>query len=157
MKQNPTKSLKWLTGVTILVGATNLMMSGCQTCGCFFGYPVAQPAVWIDGIKYFQGAIAIFRFLGAATIFGCIIAFLINSIKALNDGLLFPKKNVAILFATAAASFVFLFCDTNMSLVFGERMIQLGFVEILVPVIISAFAIIYDVAVKVSKENRLTV
>ena len=157
MKKNTTTPLKWLTGTTLVLGITYLLMVGCQTCGYFFGYPVAQPAVWIEDIKVLQGAIAIFRFLGALTIFGLIITFLFNSIKALNDGILFPKRNVAILFATAAVSFVFLFCNSNMHIVLGTRQIQLEFTEILVPVIISAFAIIYKVAVRVSEENSLTI
>ena len=45
MKKNSTKSLKWLTGVTIVSGIFYILMLGCQTAGYFFGYPVAQRAV----------------------------------------------------------------------------------------------------------------
>ena len=157
MKKNSTKSLKWLTGVTIVSGIFYILMLGCQTAGYFFGYPVAQRAVWIDNLKMLQGSIALFRFAGAAAMFSLIIAFLFNSIKALKNGVLFPKKNVGLLFGTATASFVFLFCNENMPLVLGTRQIELNFTEILVPVIICAFAIIYRTAVKVSKENSLTI
>ena len=157
MKKNSTKSLKWLTGVTIVFGIFYILMLGCQTCGLFFGYPVAQRAVWMDDVKALQGSIAILRFAGAAAMFSLIIAFLCNSIKALKNRVLFPKKNVGILFGTAAASFVFLFCNENMQVVSGTRQLELNFTEILVPVIICAFAIIYRTAVKVSKENSLTI
>lgn len=154
MKTNSTRSLKWLTGVTMIFGAIYLLTVGAQTCGVFIG---KQPVVWQDEIRILQSAIAIFRFLGAAATVGCVIAFLMNSIKALKNGVLFPRKNVGILFATAAASFILIWCGSNIHIVFGSRSVNLGLEEILVPVVICAFAIIYRVAVHVSEENNLTI
>ena len=155
MKQNSTKSLKWLTGVAVFFSLFATARMTVQTLGFFYGRP--QPAVWIDGLEVFQGSIAIFRLLGGIALFGLLIAFMLNSIKGLNDGVLFPRKNISTLFCTAAASFVFLFCNTNIDLVLGERVLKLDIQEILVPTIICAFAIMYKAAVKVSEENSLTI
>ena len=157
MKKNPTKSLKWLTGVIICFGMVALLMIGAQTLGLFFGKPVAQKAVWLDGMEVFQGSIAIFRLLGGIALFASIVAFMINSIKALNDGVLFPRVNIRLLFLAAGSAFVFLFCNTNIPLVLGQEIFQLDFDEILVPAIICTFAILYRKAVQVSEENSLTI
>lgn len=155
MKQNSTKSLKWLTGIAVFFSLFATARMTVQTVGFFYGKP--YPAVWIDGLEVFQGSIAIFRLLGGLALFGLLIAFLLNSIKGLNNGVLFPRKNISTLFCTAAASFVFLFCNTNIDLVLGERVLKLDIQEILVPTIICAFAIMYKAAVKVSEENSLTI
>ena len=155
MKQNSTKSLKWLTGVVAIFSSNAVARMTVQTFGFFYGRP--QPAVWIDGLEVFQGSIAILWLLSGIVLFGLLIAFLLNSIKGLNSGTLFPRKNIRILFCAAAASFVFLFCNTNIGLVLGRRVLQLDIVEILVPAIICTFAIMYKVAVKVSEENSLTI
>ena len=155
MKQNSTKSLKWLAGVAVFFSLFATARMTVQTVGFFYGRP--YPAVWIDGLEVFQGSIAIFRLLGGIALFGLLIAFLLNSIKGLNNGVLFPRKNISTLFCTAAASFVFLFCNTNIDLVLGERVLKLDIQEILVPTIICAFAIVYKAAVKVSEENSLTI
>ena len=155
MKQNSTKSLKWLTGIAVFFSLIATARITVQTLGFFYGRP--QPAVWIDGLKVFQGSIAILRLLGGIALFGLLIAFLLNSIKGLKSGVLFPRKNISILFWAAAASFIFLFCNTNIDLVLGKRVFQLDIQEILVPTIICAFAIMYKVACKVSEENSLTI
>ena len=155
MKQNSTKSLKWLAGVAVFFSLFATARMTVQTVGFFYGRP--YPAVWIDCLEVFQGSIAIFRLLGGIALFGLLIAFMLNSIKGLNNGVLFPRKNISTLFCTAAASFVFLFCNTNIDLVLGKRVLQLDIQEILVPTIICAFAIMYKAAVKVSEENSLTI
>ena len=157
MEKNSTKSLKWLTGVVVVVGLFSIVMIAAQTLGFFFGKPVAQKAVWIDGVEFLQGCIAILRFIGGTALFASIVAFMLNSIKALNDGMLFPRRNIKILFFAAGASFVFLFCNTNVPMILGERIFQLDFEEVLVPAIICTFAILYRKAVQVSEENRLTI
>ena len=155
MKKNSTKSLKWLTGIAVFFSLIATARITVQTLGFFYGRP--QPAVWIDGLEVFQGSIAILRLLGGIALFGLLIAFLLNSIKGLKSGVLFPRKNISILFWAAAASFIFLFCNTNIDLVLGKRVFQLDIQEILVPTIICAFAIMYKVACKVSEENSLTI
>ena len=155
MKKNSTKSLKWLTGVAVFFSLIAVARMTVQTLGFFYGRP--QPAVWIEGLEVFQGSIAILRLLGGIVLFALLIAFLLNSIKGFNSGVLFPRKNISILFCAAAASFVFLFCNTNIDLVLGKRVFQLDIQEILVPTIICAFAIMYKVARKVSEENSLTI
>ena len=157
MKQNSTKSLKWLTGAVIVLGLISLGIITSQTFGFFYGYPVQQRAEWIEGFKCMQMSIIVLRLAGTITCFALLLAFLFSSIKAQKNGVLFPRKNIGILFSLAAASFVTLFCSGNMHIVMGTRYINLGFTELFVPVIICIVALIYRNAVQVSEENSLTI
>lgn len=157
MKKNSTKSLKWLTGAVIFLGLIALGVIIAQTIGFFNGNPHQQQIVWIEGFKGMQVSIIALRLIGAITCFALLLAFLFNSIKAQKNGTLFPRKNVGILFSLAAASFITLLCIGNMHLVLGTRHINIGFTELIVPVIICIVALIYRNAVQVSEENSLTI
>ncbi|MBQ6879353.1 MAG: hypothetical protein IJN52_04005 [Bacteroidales bacterium] len=155
MKQNSTKSLKWLTGAVIVIGLMALALITVQSFGFFSGTP--QKAVWIEGFKGMQISLIILRLVGAISSFALLLAFLFNSIKAQNNGVLFPRKNVGILFGLAVTTFITLFCMENMHLMAGTRHISFGFDELFVPIIICIVAIIYRNAVQVSEENSLTI
>ena len=157
MEKNSTKSLKWLFGFVLFFGVFYLAFVGVQTCSLLFGVPNPEEVEWLDGIRFLQAFVVIFKFVGALAFFILLTRFLFNSIRALNNGTIFPKKNVGLLFGCAAAIFVSLFCSSNMHLINGTRAIQLDFPEVFVPAVICIFAIIYRVAVKVSEENSLTI
>lgn len=157
MKQNSTKSLKWLTGVVAFFSLIAAARITTQTLGFLFDCVEPWKAVWIDGMQILQGTIVIFRFLGAVALFGLLIAFMVNSINGLNNGVLFPRKNIGILYGAAVASFIFLFCQSNISMILGERVFKIDIQEIVVPALICTFAILYKVAARVSEENSLTI
>ena len=155
MKKNSTKSLKWLTGAVIVLGVLALAIITVQSFGFFTGTP--QKAVWIEGLKGLQVSIIILRMIGTVTCLSLLLTFLFKSIKAQKNGVLFPRKNVGILFSLAATSFITLLCYGNMHIVLGERHINIGFTELMVPIIICIVALIYRNAVQVSEENNLTI
>ena len=157
MKKNSTNSLKWLTGAVIVLGLIALAVITVQSFGFFYGYPVQQKAEWIEGLKGMQVSVIILRLIGAITCFILLLTFLFSSIKAQKNGVLFPRKNVGILFSLAAASFLTLLCSGNMHIVLGTRQIEIGFTELFVPIIICIVALIYRNAVQVSEENSLTI
>jgi len=157
MKQNSTRSLKWLLGLVAFFSVLYTAVIGVQTCSLLFGSPNPEQVEWTYGIKYLQVFVVIFKFAGGVAFFTFLSLFINNSIKALNDGTLFPKKNVRILFGCAASAFVSLFCSSNMHLLNGTREIHLNFPELFVPAAICIFAIIYRIAVQVSEENSLTI
>ena len=157
MEKNSTKSIKWLTGVVICIGLIALVILGAQTIGFFFGKSVAQKVVWIEGAEVFQVLIAILRFIAGAVLYVSMAGFMLNTLKALNDGVLFPRINIRLLFWAAGSALVFLLCNTNVPMIHGVRVFQIDAEEILVPAIICTFAIVYRNAVKVSEENSLTI
>ena len=157
MKKNSTKSLKWLFGLAIFFGALYLVLRGVQTCSLLFGAPNPSQVEWTDGIRGLQASVIILHFAGFVALFTLLTLFIFNSIKALKDGTLFPRKNVGLLFGCAAASFVSYLCSSNMHLLHGTREIHINFPEIILPAVICIFAIIYRIAVQVSEENSLTI
>ena len=157
MKKNSTKFLKWLTGVVVFVSLIAVTRMTVQTFNFFFGSYEAWKVVWIDGVEILQVCIALLRLLGGMAFFGLLIAFMVNSIKGLKNGTLFPRKNIGILFSAAAVAFIFLLCQSNIHMVLGERVVKVDVMEILVPAMICSFAIMYKVAANVSEENSLTI
>ena len=155
MKKNSIKSLKWLTGAVIVLGVLALAIITVQSFGFFTGTP--QKAVWIEGFKGMQVSIIILKLIGSITCFFLLLAFLFNSIKAQMTGVLFPRKKIGLLFGLAAASFITLLCSGNMHVVMGEGHINIGFTELIVPIIICIVALIYRNAVQVSEENNLII
>ena len=155
MKKNSTRSLKWLTGAVIVFCLLALALITVQSLGFFTGTP--QKAVWIEGYKGMQISFIIMRLIGAISSFALLLAFLFNSIKAQNNGVLFPRKNVGLLFTLAAVSFITLLCSNNMHIIRGERHINIGFTDLIVPILICIVALIYRNAVQVCEENRLTI
>lgn len=157
MEKNSTKSLKWLAGLVIFLAAFYLAVLGVQTCSALFGSPNPSQVEWFEDYRFLQIFVIIFKFVGALAFFILLISFIFNCIKALKKGTLFPRKNVGILYGCAAATFVSLFCNSNMHLLNGTRAIHLDFAEVFVPIVICVFAIIYRIAVKISEENSLTI
>lgn len=157
MEKTSTRSLKWLAGLIIFFGAFYLAVLGVQTCSSLFGAPNPSQVSWSEDIRFLQNFVIIFKFAGALAFFILLTSFIFNCIKALKDGTLFPRKNVRILYGCAAATFISLFCNSNMHLLQGTRAIHLDFAEVFVPMVICAFAIIYRIAVQVSEENSLTI
>ena len=155
MRKDSTKSLKWFTGAVIVLGLIALAVITAQSFGFFYGRP--QKAVWIEGFKGMQISIIILRLIGAYTSLALLLVFLFNSIKAQKNGVLFPRKNIGILFGLAATSFITLLCRGNMHIVLGTRHINLGVAELIVPILICIVALMYRNAVQVSEENSLTI
>ena len=155
MKTDTTRSLKWLTGAVIALGLIALALITVQSFGFFYGIP--QKAVWIEGFKGMQISIIILRLIGSVTSFILLLVFLSNSIKAQKNGILFSRNNIGILFGLAITSFITLLCIGNIHIVMGERHINIGFMELIVPIIICIVALIYRNAVQVSEENSLTI
>lgn len=157
MKRNSTRSLKWMAVTSVIISILALALIFTQTIGCVTDWTSHPKAVWIEGFKGLQLTILIMRFVGALASFALLVAFLLNTIKAHTNGVLFPRKNVGILFGLAASTFVALFCRGNLHLLSGTKEIHLGFEELLVPIIICIVAVIYKTAVQVKEENSLTI
>lgn len=91
-----------------------------------------------------------------------IILFLVKTLKALNDGTLFPKSNVKVLYATAASHFIGKLCDDNMGNILlsatpCNTFFEINSSTILTSMLFLIFAMIYKIATKVSEENNLTI
>ena len=157
MKQNSTKSLKWPSAVVLLLCAVTAVHVTLQGIGTLID-PSGFGVNWTEDIKWLQMTIMIGRMIGGLAFSILMGAFIINSVKSLKNGIPFPRRNVGILYGTAASLFIYKFFQSNLGIVTGsERNLLIDTDNLTIALMIIIFAIIYNVAVKVSEENSLTI
>ena len=158
-----TKSYKRMMGVTILASllctvsivwiiAQSYFISTQSGEGCIH---------WHEDLYPMQLVIFIGRLLFKTSFYALIMVFLAKQLKAIKSGVLFPSVNTRIIYAMAACYFIGENCSDNIStsLLFegntGSFVID-GDTWIYTAVLV-VFAIMYNIAVKVSEENNLTI
>ena len=151
-----------LIAITVMVcliclvnAAWLIIQSGCITG--FFASNNEQ-VQWNDEVIGIQQSIFWGRLLTGLIFDALLIAFMFKSLLALKSGILFPKANALILVVAAAVNLLYNFCDSNIGIVVeSDRMLVIDDKTLLLPLILTAFALIYSLAAKISEENRLTI
>ena len=116
---------------------------------------------WHEDLYPMQLVIFIGRLLFKTSFYALIMVFLAKQLKAIKSGVLFPSVNTRIMYAIAACYFIGENCSDNIStsVLFegntGSFVID-GDTWIYTAVLV-VFAIMYNIAVKVSEENNLTI
>ena len=116
---------------------------------------------WHEDLYPMQLVIFIGRLLFKTSFYALIMVFLAKQLKAIKNGVLFPSVNTRIMYAIAACYFIGENCSDNIStsVLFksntGSFVID-GDTWIYTAVLV-VFAIMYNIAVKVSEENNLTI
>ena len=158
-----TKSYKRMMGVTIFASllctvsivwiiAQSYFISTQSGEGCIH---------WHEDLYPMQLVIFIGRLLFKTSFYTLIMVFLAKQLKAIKNGVLFPSVNTRIMYAIAACYFIGENCSDNIStsVLFkgntGSFVID-GDTWIYTAVLV-VFAIMYNIAVKVSEENNLTI
>ena len=157
-----TKGHKGLLGVTIfasflcIASIVWILVQSYYVCnesgeGCI---------VWHEELYPLQAGIFIGRLVFKTLFYALIMAFLFKQLKAIKDGILFPRANVKIMYIIAVCYLIGNLCDENIStaLLFedsGKFVINSD--TLLYAALLVIFALIYKVAVKVSEENNLTI
>ena len=116
---------------------------------------------WHEDLYPVQLVIFIGRLLFKTSFYALIIVFLAKQLKAIKNGILFPGVNTRIIYAMAACYFIGENCSDNIStsLLFDGNTASFvidGDTWIYTAVLI-VFALMYNIAVKVSEENNLTI
>lgn len=155
-----TKGL--LIAVTVLVSLVcllNAVWLVVQSGGIAGWYGSNLPqAVWHDDVLGLQKFIFWGRILAGITFDALMVMFMFRSILAVKSGTLFTRANVFVMMAASVCFFVYGLCNTNMGILTdSERLFMIEDSNLMFPLILFAFALIYSVAVKVSEENNLTI
>ena len=159
MKRN-TRIL--LIAVTVLVcliclgNAAYIIIQGGGMAGLY--------GVNMERAQWHQEVLGLQRFifwgwLTAGLVFDALLAvFMIRSLLAVRSGILFPKANTFLLMAASAVNLVYNICHSNIGIVLhSERLFTIDNADLLLPLILLAFSLIYGIAVRVSEENQLTI
>ena len=158
-----TKSYKKMMGVTIfasLLCAMSIVWIIAQSY-CISTQSGEGCIHWHEDLYPLQLTIFIGRLLFKTSFYALIIVFLAKQLKAIKNGILFPGVNTRIMYAIAACYFIGESCSENIStsLLFngntGSFVINTD--TWIYTVLLVVFAIMYNIAVKVSEENNLTI
>lgn len=160
MKKNSTKKLYTVLGIILCISTVNALHATCQGIGGLIS-PESFGIEWLEMDKWMQITVLVGRMVGGLVFSALLYAFTINTIKGYNAGVLFPRKNFGILIACSVALFVYMFCYDNMALVGiandAVRQIVLDLNTVVCSMTFVVFALMYKIAIKVSKENSLTI
>ena len=158
-----TKSYKRMMGVTILASLLcTVSIVWIMTQSYFISTQSGEGCIhWHEDLYPVQLVIFIGRLLFKTSFYALIIVFLAKQLKAIKNGILFPGVNTRIIYAMAACYFIGENCSDNIStsLLFDGNTASFvidGDTWIYTAVLI-VFALMYNIAVKVSEENNLTI
>lgn len=157
MNTNLKKNLTILFWIILIVGfyAVNVVIN--QTL-MYFGEPLEGAIKWSEDIMALQLTIIILRCLSLIGFFGGLIVFILFFIQGIKEGILFPRKNIPLLFVCTTFSFVYFLSTDNLHIVkAAERYFTVTMDALLVPSIILIFTFLYKAAVQINEENRLTI
>lgn len=157
-----TKGYKGMMGVTIFASLLCIVSIVWILCQSYFISTGSGEGciVWHDELYPLQAGILIGRLVFKTLFYALIMAFLFKQLKAIKDGILFPRANVKIMYTIAVCYLIGNLCDENIptALLFedsGKFVINSD--TLLYAALLVIFALIYKVAVKVSEENNLTI
>lgn len=160
MKKNSTKKLYTVLGIILFISTVNALHATCQGIGGLIS-PESFGIEWLEMDKWMQITVLVGRMVGGLVFSALLYAFTINTIKGYKAGVLFPRKNFGILISCSVALFVYMFCYDNMALVGiandAVRQIVLDLNTVVCSMTFVVFALMYKIAIKVSKENSLTI
>ena len=160
MKKNSTKKLYTVLGIILFISTVNALHATCQGIGGLIS-PESFGIEWLEMDKWMQITVLVGRMVGGLVFSALLYAFTINTIKGYKAGVLFPRKNFGILIACSVALFVYMFCYDNMALVGiandAVRQLVLDLNTVVCSMTFVVFALMYKIAIKVSKENSLTI
>ena len=160
MKTKSYKKMMWVTIFASLLCVASIVWIIAQSY--FISTQSGEGCIqWHEDLYPLQWVIFIGRMLFKTSFYALIMVFLAKQLKAIKSGVLFPSVNTRIIYAMAACYFIGENCSDNIStsVLFegntGSFVID-GDTWIYTAVLV-VFAIMYNIAVKVSEENNLTI
>lgn len=159
MKKSTKTLLIAVTVFICLLCLTNAVFLFMQTAGYAGWFKSNLPQiVWNDDFKPLQIFILTGHLVFGIAFNILLPVFMLRIITSLRSGILFPKSNTFIILAAAGCNLIYSICNTNFGILTGnERLFQITYPDLIDPLIILAFSIIYGLAARICEENRLTI
>lgn len=156
-----TKKHKTMIGISIFAVLLCIASIGWIISQSYYILMAADECnLWHEDLYPIQYTIFYGRLIFKSLFYLLIIAFLFKQLKAIKNGVLFPRGNVKILYGMALSYFIGNTCDENVStaLLFDNRgSLVLNSDTWIYVALLIVLALIYKVAVSVSEENNLTI
>lgn len=158
MKNTTQKSIKWLSIAILFLATVTVASIYWQMISQLWLNPAEDRVVWKPEGLTWQICIIAGRFAGVTLLYLFCWIFLIRTNRALDNGEIFPKSNIALIRWTALVSALTTFVHSNYSAVVeGDLRSTLDSNTIFVPLIILLFAGLYKMAYLAAKDSNLAI
>ena len=158
MKNRTQQSIKWLS-VAILVFATlSVAFIYLQMVNQLWLNHPDNHIVWNQDKLVWQIFIIAGRFIGVTLLYSFLWIFLVRTNRSLNNGVIFPKSNIALIRWTALVAVLVTFVRSNYADVLeGGMNSVLDSNTIFIPLFVLLFAGLYKMAYLAAKDSSLAI
>lgn len=158
MKNRTQQSIKWLS-VAILVFATlSVAFIYFQMVNQLWLNHPDNHIVWNQDKLAWQIFIIAGRFIGVTLLYSFLWIFLVRTNRSLNNGVIFPKSNIALIRWTALVAVLVTFVRSNYADVLeGGMNSVLDSNTIFIPLFVLLFAGLYKMAYLAAKDSSLAI
>lgn len=159
MKNKTFKLLVAVTSIVTFLSLFHLISLSVQSyyisglAGAEYG------GVWNDKILWMQIAIFGGRIVTGYIFYILLSIFMFKSTVGYKKGIIFPKGNIKVLYRCAVSYFLYSFTNINMDIMYAtnEHYLQMDTEDVLFVILFVTFAMMYQIAERISEENKLTI
>lgn len=159
MKNKTFKLLVAVTSIVTFLSLFHLISLSVQSyyisglAGAEYG------GVWNDKILWMQIAIFGGRIVTGYIFYILLSIFMFKSTVGYKKGIIFPKGNIKVLYGCAVSYFLYSFTNINMDIMYAtnEHYLIMDTEDVLFVLLFVTFAMMYQIAERISEENKLTI
>ena len=155
MKNTTQRNIKWLSSAILLIATVNIVFLYGTTISQLW---IQKAVVWNQDKLAWQIFIIAGRFIGAALLYVFCWIFLVRTNRSLQNRVIFPKSNIALIRWTALVAALVLFVHSNYDdVIQGAHSSVLDGNVLFFPLIVLLFAGLYKMAYLTAKDSNLAI
>ena len=155
MKNTTQRNIKWLSIAILLIATVNIVFLYGTTISQLW---IQKAVVWNQDKLAWQIFIIAGRFIGAALLYIFCWIFLVRTNRSLQNRVIFPKSNIALIRWTALVAALVLFVHSNYDdVIQGAHSSVLDGNVLFFPLIVLLFAGLYKMAYLTAKDSNLAI
>ena len=155
MKNTTQRNIKWLSIAILLIATVNIVFLYGTTISQLW---IQKAVVWNQDKLAWQIFIIAGRFIGAALLYVFCWIFLVRTNRSLQNRVIFPKSNIALIRWTALVAALVLFVHSNYDdVIQGAHSSVLDGNVLFFPLIVLLFAGLYKMAYLTAKDSNLAI
>ena len=155
MKNTTQRNIKWLSIAILLIATVYIVFLYGTTISQLW---IQKAVVWNQDKLAWQIFIIAGRFIGAALLYIFCWIFLVRTNRSLQNRVIFPKSNIALIRWTALVTALVLFVHSNYDdVIQGAHSSVLDGNVLFFPLIVLLFAGLYKMAYLTAKDSNLAI
>ena len=158
MKNTTQKSIKWLSIAILFFATLSVVFIYFQMIHQLWLNPEEQRVVWNPDKRAWQIFIIAGRFVGVTLLYVFCVIFLVRTNRSLQNGVIFPKSNIALIRWAALVTVLVTFVRSNYADVLqGGTNSVLDSNTVFIPLVVLLFAGLYKIAYLAAKDSSLAI